>query len=217
MAHHPARRDTAAQPIELGEGVFTRAWRDARAMAGHFWRFQLPAVLLTVGFAVAGAFLPTDAEPLLRAGTTVLSVCGGILLIGLLAFFASLVLAPIRQRDEARAKVRELSAPVTDRVVLLREACKDGKGVLTRLVVLSTEDRRFEAACDWARDVWSMLRDHFPQHSQEFYGPDSEATSWMFSISCQAEINSMNGYVETYVETKLALLHGWLNRYDVPG
>lgn len=118
---------------------------------------------------------------------------------------------------EARETVVALEAQTRrpDHAALLREACKTGKQVLTRLTILSDENRRFETACDWAREVWMMLAEHFPHHSQAFYGPDSEAFSWMFPVSCRAEIETMNGYVERYVEAKLTLLHDLLNQYDV--
>jgi hypothetical protein len=93
-----------------------------------------------------------------------------------------------------------------------------GKRVLTRLTVLTGENARFDAASDWARAVWAMLVEHFPQYSQRFYGSDTEAFSGaLFPVSCRAEIDAMNGHVEAYVEIKLQFLHDLLHRYDVAG
>jgi len=105
-----------------------------------------------------------------------------------------------------------------DRVGLLRDACKEGKRVQTRLVYLNEPNARFDAVCDWARDTWAMLAEHFPHYSQVFYGPGSEALGApLFPISCQQEIDTLGGYVERYVEKKLGLLHDLLKQYDVAG
>ena len=88
------------------EGIVRRAVRDTASVANRRWRFQLPALLVTACFAAVGALLPSDAATTVRVATAVLGTLGGVVVVGMVTFVALLVRAPIRQRDEARARLR---------------------------------------------------------------------------------------------------------------
>lgn len=88
----------------LTEGVFRRGWSDLQVCVGSVW-FYIPAALLTAGFAAYGATLPTDATPWERIVFAVAGSLGGALILGSLVFALLVAMAPVRQRDDARALV----------------------------------------------------------------------------------------------------------------
>jgi hypothetical protein len=108
--HLPSDRKTAAQsgktgfrlpPVPIDQGVFARGWADLKQATHHWWRFRIPAAVLTAGFAVWGALLPSKAGAGERAALAVGSTFGGALVLGTLAWLVLVVTASTRQRNEA--------------------------------------------------------------------------------------------------------------------
>lgn len=84
------------------EGALWRGFKDARLASGHWWRFRIPAALLTVGFAVWSALLPKSATWEGRIALAIGGTVGGAVIVGVLAFALLVVTAPLRQRNDAR-------------------------------------------------------------------------------------------------------------------
>jgi len=133
------------------EGVFRRAVRDTVSVANHRWRFQLPALLVTAGFAAVGALLPSDAAAGIRVGSAVLGTLDGVVVVGIATFAAMLVVAPYRQRDEARARLRSHEGSGSELKALAEEfdafvvaeraiAPESGISIFTRTLGMSRED-----------------------------------------------------------------------------
>jgi len=96
---------------DIDQGILARAWADLRKLSTHWWRFRIPAAVLTAIFAVQGALLAPDASALERIVLAVGGTLGGALILGALAFAGLIVTAPVRQRNEARRAIENLGAP----------------------------------------------------------------------------------------------------------
>jgi hypothetical protein len=94
------------------QGAISRGWADFRHFTGHWWRYRIPAALLTAGFAVWGALLPDSASAGERAALAVAGVVGGALVVGLVVLLVQIATAPIRQRNESRIELKRLTAPL---------------------------------------------------------------------------------------------------------
>jgi hypothetical protein len=105
---------------DIDQGALTRAWADLRRVSTHWWRFRIPAAVLTALFAVRGAFLSSDASAAERIGLTVGGTLGGALVLGGLAFLGLLLTAPVRQRNEMRKAIRDQGRPGDERHGLVR-------------------------------------------------------------------------------------------------
>jgi hypothetical protein len=117
----------------------------------------------------------------------------------------------------AQLRSDEFPAVAVDRVALLREVYKRGKGMQARIAYSGNEQRHREAACEWAKEAWEVVAEHFPAHGQGFYGPHSDVFRGpLFDLSCREEMDAL-GYVDAYVEKKLDMLGELLQTYDVPG
>lgn len=101
---------------DINQGAIARGWTDLHEWSAHWWRFRIPAAILTTLFAVWGAFLPSDASAVERIGLAVGGTLGGALMLGGLAFLGLFLSAPVRQRNELRRAIRD------------RECLKDDEG-----------------------------------------------------------------------------------------
>ena len=114
------------------EGAGARALADAKR-AYNSLKFKIPAGVLLALAALAGAILPQDADLSVRAPLAVAGAVGGPLGLGMLVLLACWIIAPIRQRDEARDFVWDHSrSSGTARLVAL--ALADSANRESRLV-----------------------------------------------------------------------------------
>lgn len=86
------------------EGAISRGLKDTKVASRHWWRFRIPAALLTIAFAVWSALLPKDATTLERIAIAVGGTVGGAVIVGVVAFAFLVLSAPTRQRNDEREK-----------------------------------------------------------------------------------------------------------------
>jgi hypothetical protein len=150
------------------EGALWRGWKDTKQAAGHWLYFRIPAAALTAGFAVWSALLPGRASGGERAVLAVGGTLGGALIVGAFTLALMTAIAPLRQRDEARAKLgavedeRHIAAMQPDPIVsALTAVMHEGSEFLERFERGEAEDFMTEAH-DWAwraRDEIEALTD----------------------------------------------------------
>jgi hypothetical protein len=118
------------------QSAVRRALDDFKLTSARWW-YRLTATAVAVGFAVWGAILPTSASAGVRVAAAVGGVVGGALIIGSVTLLVLLVVAPRRQRDEARKEILRFRAgnaqtvdPAAEQVIRLDELIADGTRLL---------------------------------------------------------------------------------------
>lgn len=143
--------------------------------------------------------------------TYVLLLVPAALLVG--AFAALTVLIDRRKRSRAQVGRSQL-----------KERYEAGRELQTRLVWVGgrdTPEEQVEAdrrakrkTCQWAKETWQVLDEHFKAHEREFYGPGDRALGRaMFFLSCDEEIVQLHS-VDAYLSRKLEFITDLLRRYD---
>jgi hypothetical protein len=96
-------------PDPYVEGIVPRAWRDAKAHCVSFVGYAAGGVAL-VTFGALGNVLADGLDGWKVGAVTVLAGLFGLLFVVMTAFVASIVVAPFRQRNEARSALAEFTA-----------------------------------------------------------------------------------------------------------
>ena len=191
-----------------GQGTISRALSDYRPATSHWW-YRLPATVITIVFAVAGARLPSNASGGLRAALAVGGVIGGAAIVTSVTVLVLVIIAPRRQRDEARAEIDRLrraadaaeAAPDLDltaaQVERLGEMIDDGSLLLQTADVADT--------AKWVRVTTEDLLDLTGRTAEanmfERAGIGARNTGGF--ISQQAAVESQINYLRDKVDPKL--------------
>ena len=92
----------------MEEGALARAWRDLKNLLMRSWRFQVVLGLIVVTNSVVSA-LRYDGETAAAVAVGMLGVPGMVLFVCIWTFGLLVLIAPIRQRNEARAELHRLT------------------------------------------------------------------------------------------------------------
>jgi len=75
--------------------------------------------------------------------------------------------------------------------------------------------RNQEAVIQWTCKVWAVLKRHYPQHADEFFGEQLRSLGKLGIPSNVADEMDRLGSVDAYLDAKLSHLAELLRRYDV--
>jgi hypothetical protein len=113
-----------------------------------------------------------------------------------------------------------------DRVALLREQYDKGTALRPKLIWppgrtpadeaddAEQRQRARDAVCEWAKETWIVLRDHFQGYDVDFYGSDELVDQSMFVITCRRIIGRTTGGYLTYFEDRMNTLGNLLKQFD---
>jgi hypothetical protein len=114
----------------------------------------------------------------------------------------------------------------TDRVAIVRAQYEAGRRLEESLVwppegapeTVEADARQRETArqrvCEWAKATWAILNSHFPAYESEFYGEGRSLGPALFATAYARQIKELGGDPHPYLEQKLRLLAGILERVD---
>ncbi len=169
----------------MHESVWARAWRDTKASLHNFW-FWLAELVIA---AIAGSISP---------GLVPVAVVG---LLGLL-FFVQAVLAPYRQRDEARSALA-----VRPGVDELRVGMKDALGAATKEGTALYVGK----ASKHAAEAW-VTKTH---HLIEAALGSGEAARFLDDAGYTFYVNQHTTPVDSWLDGRLRRLNELIARIDL--